>query len=64
MTAHLVLDESIEKAQLSDLKKKLKHLLLHKNIHHTTLEFEFDEEACSDPCCEIQNEQEICHHHH
>lgn len=64
LTAHLVFDYGIEYQDISRIKKDIKHKLLHLNIHHSTLETEFTNEACSDVSCEIKNEQEISHHHH
>ncbi len=48
LTAHLVLlpDVNIDK-ELS-IKKELRHLLEHKNIHHITLEVERHDEECED----------------
>lgn len=40
MTAHLVLDDALDKEEISVLKQKIKHELLHLNVEHVTLETE------------------------
>ncbi len=50
LTAHLVLNESMSNADVSQLKNKFKHELQHLGIHHATLETEFA--ACKDDQCE------------
>ncbi|MEO8762356.1 MAG: cation diffusion facilitator family transporter [Bacteroidia bacterium] len=40
MTAHLVLENNLNEKQVSDIKHKLKHELMHLNIQHITLETE------------------------
>lgn len=40
MTAHLVLDESVQSEQEATIKRELRHLLEHQNIKHVTLETE------------------------
>ena len=51
MTAHLVLYDSLTNLEVAKLKDNLKHQLEHLNIHHTTLETEFETENCEHPEC-------------
>jgi len=46
LTVHLVVEANLELTALTDLKKKIKHDLLHKSIQHVTIEFETDSEEC------------------
>lgn len=50
MTAHVVLEESVQGEQEAHLKHELRHLLEHQNIHHVTLETE--REDCRNGSCE------------
>lgn len=49
MTAHVVLEESVQGEEEAHLKHKLRHLLEHQNIHHVTLETE--REDCRNGSC-------------
>ena len=40
LTTHIVLEQPLDFDKLAALKKKIRHDLLHENIHHVTLEFE------------------------
>ncbi|MEO9070870.1 MAG: cation diffusion facilitator family transporter [Ginsengibacter sp.] len=51
MTAHLVVEENKGIDQITTIKDKLKHQLLHNNIQHITLETEFSNEPCKKPEC-------------
>jgi len=51
LTAHLVLDHSITSEQESTIKHEIRHRLLHKNIHHITIETERDNEVCEIKSC-------------
>lgn len=48
MTAHIVIKKDIEISELNRIKTEIKHELKHINIHHTTLEIEFENEKCCD----------------
>jgi cobalt-zinc-cadmium efflux system protein len=48
MTAHIIIHPKIGIEQLCFLKRNIKHELEHINIHHATLEFEFEGENCTD----------------
>lgn len=48
MTAHILIPPSIGLEQQNLIKNKIKHELEHVNIHHATLEFETEDENCSD----------------
>jgi len=48
MTAHIIIHQDTGMKQLRFLKKNIKHALEHVNIHHATLEFECQEEDCTD----------------
>ena len=50
LTGHVVLDDNLNDDETSTLKQKIRHLLEHLNIHHTTLETET--ETCSEESCE------------
>ncbi len=47
LTAHIKISNELDKKQMIALKKNLKDKLFHHNIQHVTLEFEFEEEVCS-----------------
>lgn len=50
MTAHLLVSDELINAEVMILKANLKHALEHQNVHHTTLEIDYDhcgeEEDC------------------
>ena len=48
MTAHIIIHPKVGIEQLDLLKKNIKHGLKHVNIHHATLEFETQDENCTD----------------
>lgn len=56
LTAHLVLADP-DLTQYERIKNKLRHDLLHQNIHHVT--FELESTACKDAHC---NDESICSH--
>ena len=51
LTAHLVLSEQLPFDQKMKLVSKVKHELLHNNIHHATIELESAEAPCEDVDC-------------
>ena len=51
LTAHLVLENNTGFIQEQKIKDELKHLLLHLNIHHVTLETEREDELCASENC-------------
>jgi cobalt-zinc-cadmium efflux system protein len=51
LTAHLVLQQDTTTAQELKIKNNLKHELMHKNIHHITLETERENESCQTVIC-------------
>lgn len=51
MTAHVVLNDNINKDQSKLIKEELKHELQHLNIQHITIETEFFTEKCKAPEC-------------
>ncbi|MEO5782469.1 MAG: cation diffusion facilitator family transporter [Ginsengibacter sp.] len=51
LTAHLVLQNDINFIQEQKIKDELKHSLLHKNIHHITLETERENALCASENC-------------
>lgn len=51
LTAHLVVARNSDMNFIEDLKKKVKHELLHQNIQHATLEIETENSPCSEPDC-------------
>lgn len=48
MTAHIIIHSEVGIEQLDLLNKNIKHTLEHVNIHHATLEFETEDENCTD----------------
>lgn len=48
LTAHLVVNESLDSTEEQKLKEKVKHELLHLNIQHATLETERGEGKCDE----------------
>ena len=48
MTAHIIIHSEVGMGQLDLLKKNIKHELEHVNIQHATLEFETEDENCTD----------------
>jgi cobalt-zinc-cadmium efflux system protein len=48
MTAHIIILPNTGMEQLAVIKKNIKHYLEHVNIQHATLEFECEEENCTD----------------
>jgi cobalt-zinc-cadmium efflux system protein len=51
LTAHLVLDEKLAFEEKMKLVHKIKHELLHNNIHHATIELESADIPCKDLDC-------------
>lgn len=48
MTAHIIIHPDVGIEQLNLIKKNIRNELEHVNIHHATLEFETDDENCTD----------------
>lgn len=46
LTLHVVLHFNLEMTELSQLKKAIRHDLQHKNVTHSTIEFEMKSENC------------------
>ncbi len=51
MTAHAVFESKMNYEEVSRIKNKIRHELEHLNIQHTTIETEFEEDACKKPEC-------------
>lgn len=51
LTGHLVIDSNLTNQEITKLKKSIKHELEYLNIHHTTLETEFENEKCEENEC-------------
>lgn len=51
LTAHLVLQQNIPIEEEQKIKHEIKHQLQHKNIHHITIETEWENEACEEKAC-------------
>jgi cobalt-zinc-cadmium efflux system protein len=51
LTAHLVLNEKLAFDEKMKLVRKIKHELLHNNIHHATIELESADIPCKDIDC-------------
>lgn len=52
MTGHVVFSDKLNMEELFELKNKIKHELFHFNIHHITLETEFENQNCEELNCE------------
>lgn len=52
LTVHVVLKKEAEYAGFIELKKKIKHDLVHENIHHSTIELDDSTEKCEDEHCD------------
>ncbi len=50
-TAHFVIDKNVSLKELEKIKQQIKKLLKQINIQHSTIEFEFDPNNCSDKEC-------------
>jgi len=48
MTAHIIISKNTDMATQNLIKNKIKHVLEHSNIQHSTLEFETEDENCCD----------------
>lgn len=65
MTAHIVLQPNVTHEEEFGIKNKLKHLMLHRNIQHVTLETENVRQGCSDDSCGASiPEAPLKHEHH
>jgi cobalt-zinc-cadmium efflux system protein len=51
LTAHLVLQQNIPIEEEQKIKHEFRHQLQHKNIHHITIETEWENEACEVKAC-------------
>ena len=51
LTAHIVLKECLPLKEVMELKKELKHTLLHQHISHATLEIDAPDCCCEDEKC-------------
>lgn len=51
LTAHIVLEKNISIEQEQKIKHQLRHELEHMNIHHVTLETEWENEECEAKSC-------------
>jgi cobalt-zinc-cadmium efflux system protein len=51
LTAHMVLPQGTTIEQEQQIKHKLKHELEHNNIHHITIESEYDNVSCKEENC-------------
>jgi cobalt-zinc-cadmium efflux system protein len=51
LTAHLVVDKTASMELIEQLKHRIKHELLHRNIQHATLEVEMSDSPCDEPDC-------------
>jgi cobalt-zinc-cadmium efflux system protein len=51
LTGHLVIDNSLTNEEIYKLKETIKHELEHLNIHHTTIETEFENEKHEEVRC-------------
>ncbi len=51
LTAHLVLHQNLSTEEEQKIKNEIKHQLIHKNIHHITLETERENEICNTQNC-------------
>jgi cobalt-zinc-cadmium efflux system protein len=64
LTAHLVVDREATMDFIDKLKHRVKHELLHMNIHHATLETEMEDAPCDEPDCADAPEPHSHDHSH
>ena len=62
LTAHLLLKQNYEHAELVRLKSIIADSMREHPLSHTTIEFEFPDEACRDEA--VLNKTSLSHHHH
>ena len=51
LTGHLVVSSNTSNDTINTIKHELKHQLEHLEIHHVTIETEFDDKPCEQPNC-------------
>ena len=56
LTMHLVLNDALNFDEKMKVVQKIKHQLLHKDIHHATIELESGKAPCGDEVCETPNQ--------
>lgn len=64
LTMHIVVNNDATKDYIAKLKKDIKEELHKKNINHTTIEIEYEDENCNDINCDVHISQGEHHHHH
>lgn len=64
LTMHVVVNGDEVKENIIKLKTEIKRKLSEKNIKHSTIEIEYEDEECHDINCEIHPNTESHHHHH
>ncbi len=65
LTMHVVVNNNITSNQIIEIKKDIKHILLHHKISHVTMEIEFEDEKCKTIDCEPdQNNDPHKYHNH
>jgi len=67
ITLHVIVDHTIEKDDIADIKRFIREELEEHNICHCTIEIEYESEACHDHECVVEHKQNhghIGHHHH
>ena len=64
MTAHIVVEATLGFEEITALKKDIKHVFLHENIAHITLETEREGEDCDEIECNHSTNDHHHHHHH
>ena len=52
LTIHLVLHPNLGNSQVKQIKNDLKHVLLHQNIQHITIETEYEDDPCIKNHCQ------------
>lgn len=51
MTVHVVLTENLTNAEVLSIRNRIKHLLEHLSVHHSTIEIEAEHFECGQTCC-------------
>lgn len=64
LTMHVIVNNDATKDYIAKLKKDIKEELYKKNINHTTIEIEYEDENCNDINCDVHISQGEHHHHH
>lgn len=63
-TIHVVLDGNLEADKIIEIKQYVRHEFANHNVAHVTIEIEYENEACNEHECNIDNMSNSDIHHH